>query len=120
MELAVDVHAIAKQMPREEQHVLRADLLRASVSIAANIAEAHAREERQEWLHHISVARGSLARLETLVMLAGLLHAVPDQATRQALLHITEIGRLLSDVARARRGATASGTPPAAACPPAR
>ena len=120
MELAVDVHAIAKALPREEEHLLRGDLLRASVSIAANIAEAHARGEHRERLHHISAARGSLARLETLLLLAGLLHAVPDHATRQALLHITEIRRLLAEVVRDRRGATVSGTPPAAACPPAR
>lgn len=57
------VYEITKKFPREERFGLTAQLRRAAVSIASNIAEGHARQGR-EFCHFLSMARGSLAEVE--------------------------------------------------------
>jgi four helix bundle protein len=72
----------------------------AAVSIPANIAEGHARDSTREYLHHISIALGSLAELETMFVLAQEL-GYSDEATIDALLqHSSEEGRMLHALQR--------------------
>ena len=55
---------------REEIYGLTSQIRRASVSIPSNIAEGHARASTKEYHHHVSIARGSLAELETQLLIA--------------------------------------------------
>jgi four helix bundle protein len=73
---------------------------RAAVPIPANIAEGHARDSTREYLHHISIALGSLAELETMFVLAQEL-GYSDEATIDVLLqHSSEEGRMLHALQR--------------------
>ncbi len=45
---------------------LAPQVVRAAVSIPSNIAEGYARASRREYLHHLSIARGSLAETDYL------------------------------------------------------
>lgn len=70
MLLAGDVHRLVQSFPPVERYGMSSQLLRASVSIAANIAEGRGRFSRREFANYVSIARGSLAETETLVILA--------------------------------------------------
>ena len=65
MDLVVATYRIAARLPRGEQYGLVNQMQRAAVSVPANIAEGHGRSGCREYLHHLSVARGSLMELET-------------------------------------------------------
>ena len=70
---------------------------RAAVSIASNIAEGQARQSRGEFLQLLGHARGSLAELETQVMLAARLELHRRRAVSKIVEHlIAEVGRLLN------------------------
>jgi four helix bundle protein len=70
MDVADAVYALARKMPKQEEYRLTAQMIRAAVSIPANIAEGHARATRRDYAHFISISRGSAAELETLLLLA--------------------------------------------------
>jgi four helix bundle protein len=67
MDLMVESHRLAAKLPSAERFDLGSQIRRASVSIAANIAEGNARSHTKEYLHFLSIARGSLAELATLL-----------------------------------------------------
>jgi four helix bundle protein len=70
VQLAKSAYLVSEKFPKHELYGLTSQLRRAAVSVAANIAEGHARDSTKEFLHHISIALGSLAETETLLVLA--------------------------------------------------
>jgi four helix bundle protein len=96
MELARDVYALARLMPRQEEYRLTGQMIRAAVSIAANIAEGHARATRKDYAHFVSIARGSAAELETLVLLAGDAELLSRDTTAAVLEKTERVARMLT------------------------
>ena len=69
MDLADAVYTTTARFPREEMFGLASQLRRAAVSIPSNIAEGRA-VGGGRYLHHIRLAIGSEAELETQIELA--------------------------------------------------
>ncbi len=67
MDLMVESHRLVAKLPSTERFDLSSQIRRASVSVAANIAEGNARSHTKEYLHFLSISRGSLAELATLL-----------------------------------------------------
>jgi four helix bundle protein len=84
MELLVETYRIASRLPDIERYGLASQLRRAAVSIPANIAEGFGRTARGDYLHHLSIAAGSLRELQTLLEAVTLLQYLPDVATEAA------------------------------------
>lgn len=74
MDLAESVYHLTLRYPKSEIYGLSSQLQRAAVSIPSNIAEGHARDSTKEFLRFLSVAQGSLAELETQLILSGRLN----------------------------------------------
>jgi four helix bundle protein len=95
MQLAEQCYRATRPFPKEEQFGLTSQIRRSAASIPANIAEGQGRDHTREFLHHLSIARGSLFELETHLELSqrvGLL----DQPSLEPLLTLADrISRML-------------------------
>src|SRR5512147_2101506 len=65
MDTVVATYRVSRAFPADERFGLTAQVRRAAVSIAANIAEGRNRLGPREFRHGVSVARGSVGEVET-------------------------------------------------------
>ena len=100
MDLVVSAYALAILFPREEQYGLISQIQRAAVSVPGNIAEGQGRESLKPFLNHLGIARGSLAELDTLLLLAVRLGYLAEAALADVNGQIIEVRRLLRGLVR--------------------
>jgi four helix bundle protein len=106
MDVTVECYRVTKLLPKSEGYGLVSQIQRAAVSVPANIAEGHGREHLGDYLHHLSVANGSLMELETHLLLAGRLAYVPASGTEKVLGLTAEVGRMLAALTRSLKKRT--------------
>jgi four helix bundle protein len=70
MQLAEEAYRLSQHFPKHEVYGLGSQIQRAAVSIPANIAEGHAIGSTKDFARFLGIAQGSLAELETHLMLA--------------------------------------------------
>ena len=70
IELAKLIYTLTARFPAEEKFGLISQMRRAAVSIPSNIAEGQARHTTGEFIQFISHAEGSVAELNTQLILA--------------------------------------------------
>ncbi len=69
MLLAEEVYRLTEALPPAERYGLVGQMRRAAVSVPSNLSEGAARASRREFSHFLSVCLGSLAELETQLLL---------------------------------------------------
>ena len=95
MDLVVSCYGVCKTFPTVEKYGLTSQLQRAAVSIPANIAEGKHRQHTKEFLQHLSIASGSLAELETHLLIASRLDYISKQNIFSLLEQTTEISKMI-------------------------
>ena len=103
MDLAVESYRLVKLLPPEERVGLARQISRAAVSIPANIAEGYGRLTRGEYRNHLSIARGSLKELETLLALAARLGHLPASELARSAELCDHVSRMLTRLVRSLR-----------------
>ncbi|HEY6109093.1 MAG TPA: four helix bundle protein [Gemmatimonadales bacterium] len=110
LDIALRIYDATAPFPRSELYGLVAQMRRAAVSIPSNIAEGHGRHHLGEYLHHLSIANGSLMELETQVIVSSRRRYLSEKEVRALLASCAEVGRMLAGLTRAlSRGRAASG-----------
>ena len=95
MQLVDEVYDLVERLPRPEQFILLPQMLRSAISIPSNIAEGHARLHRGDYVHHLSIARGSLAELETQLEIGLRRGYFSEIALRAPLSSSTAVAQML-------------------------
>ena len=70
MGLATGIYKMTRDYPAEEKFGMVSQMWRAATSISANIAEGQSRKSDGEFRRFLRISQGSLAELETFVMLS--------------------------------------------------
>ncbi len=95
MEVAKEVYVLTRSFPKHEVYGLNSQLQRACVSVPSNIAEGHAKDSTKGYLYHVSVALGSLAELETQLILAESLGYCTQNEIAHLMDQCTKEGKML-------------------------
>ncbi len=108
MALVKLVYVLTAKFPADERFGLVSQMRRAVVSVASNIAEGQARHSTREFLHFLSHASGSLAELDTQLLLSvDLVHCSKAEAEPSQKL-IAEIQKMLAAMRRGLANVLAS------------
>jgi four helix bundle protein len=102
--LVPQVYAVVKTLPPEERFDLGSQMRRAVVSVPANIAEGQARHSPKEFLHHLSIAKGSLAEVHTLLIVAKELNYLNQTQLTTLEAAVDEVAKPLFGLMSSLRG----------------
>jgi len=95
MDFTEAVYRATDRFPVTERYGLVAQLRRASVSVASNIAEGHARS-RGDYQRFLVISAGSLTEIETQLLLSQRLQFMPTPSVEALLDQCGALGRMLS------------------------
>ncbi|MBI1902066.1 MAG: four helix bundle protein [Planctomycetia bacterium] len=103
MDLVESIYRTTKAYPREEIYGLTSQTRRSAVSVPSNIAEGQGRRTTNEFLKFLAIASGSLCELDTQILIAKRLQYIDANAADSILRLASEVGRLVSGLARSLR-----------------
>jgi four helix bundle protein len=103
IQLVKSMYKLSKQLPDNERFGIISQLQRASVSVAANIAEGAARNTTKEFLRFLHIANGSLSEVDTLLVIVLELGYVKNEAYSEQEKQLDKIGALLNGLIRKLR-----------------
>ena len=95
MELVTAVYHATDRFPVHERYGLQSQFRRASVSIAANIAEGTGKGGDRELVRYLRIARGSASEVECLIHVAVRLDYLTVEACRDLDAQVQSVSRLI-------------------------
>ena len=98
IDLSVEIYKLVKLLPKTETYGLSDQMRRAVVSIPSNIAEGQGRSSAKEFMHFLSIARGSQKELETQIYICTRLEYFTEEEALNALNLCEEIGKMLNSL----------------------
>ena len=101
IELVKEIYRMTRPFPADERFGLVSQMRRAAVSIPSNIAEGQARRTTGEFMQFLSQAEGSLAELDTQLILAAELGYSNTTQVASATELVSALKRMLNALRRA-------------------
>lgn len=96
LKLVKAVYQLTARFPTDERFGLVSQLRRAAVSVPSNIAEGQSRRTPGEFAQFIGHAEGSLAELETQILISVDLDFSNSHDAKPILLEVEELQRMLN------------------------
>jgi len=96
MDLLDEIYIVTKKLPSDERFILVSQMRRAALSVPSNIAEGYGRKHRGEYVHHVSIAFGSLCELETQLIVCGRQKYITKEQAAKAWELIQRTGKMLN------------------------
>ena len=100
MDIVIDVYRLTRALPAEERFGLSAQLRRAAVAIPSNIAEGHSRIGGGEFRRFVSIARGSVAEVETQLAVAVALGLIAGDEITSLSSQLDRLSKMLFSLYR--------------------
>lgn len=95
MDLVVECHHMTRYFPSIDRSDFEKVLIQSAMMLPAYVADAHARGSASVYLENIGLALGTVARVETYVMLADRLGFCSDEQRKQLVDRLNSIRWLL-------------------------
>jgi len=102
MVLAEECYRVTASFPAREEFILTAQMRRAAISVASNIAEGHS-QSTARYRHHLTIAVGSVAELATQLELACRVGYVPRPTAAHMVGSIEHLTCVLHALLRSLR-----------------
>src|SRR5271157_5796492 len=96
MDLAESIYSCTRSFPREEMYGIISQMRRTVASVPSNIAEGQARNSSGEFRQFLGIARGSVAELETWILLCERLGYLDSGGSEKLLANCGEVQKLLA------------------------
>jgi len=96
--LVKQIYILSKAFPKSEIYGLTSQIRRCSVSVPSNIAEGFQRHSKKEYLQFLYISYGSLAELETQLVLARDLNYLTLKETELILENVVTIQKMINSL----------------------
>ncbi len=103
MDLAERIYSCTRSFPGEEKYGMTSQMRRAGASVPTNIAEGQARNNVGEFRQFLGIAGGSVAELETWILLCVRLGYLDSVGSEKLLADCAEIRKLLTGLKNSLR-----------------
>jgi len=101
MDLVAEIYSGTQAFPKSEMYGLISQLRRAAVSVPSNIAEGHARQSTGEFRQFLGHALGSIAELDTQILIGQRLGYFDPKESNGLLTRTGEVGKIINGLLRA-------------------
>ena len=99
--LVLSIYKITRNFPKDETYALTNQMRRASVSIAANIAEGYKKKTLANKLHFLNISEGSLEEVKYYITLSKDLEYITENREAELENLPNEVGRLINGYSKA-------------------
>ena len=94
IDLVTLIYKYTADYPKDEIYGLTRQIRRCAVSIPSNIAEGSARTTKKDYSHFLAMSLGSVAELETQLIISRNLNYLPDAVLDELMYELTSIRRM--------------------------
>jgi four helix bundle protein len=95
-----EIYRLTEKFPPIEIYGLTNQIRRATVSIPSNIAEGQGRSSAKEFRQFLAIALGSLAEIETQLIIAREINLLGSEETEPLLLTIDRIRKMIRGLSK--------------------